>query len=67
MRKDTRHLKESVNRLTDEHLSYFLGVLEALYFAQNAKEGENNDEQKNLVGNAGIDTLPQNDKRPMRV
>jgi hypothetical protein len=36
--KDTKRLEESVDRLTDEHKSYFLGILEGLFFAQNIKE-----------------------------
>jgi hypothetical protein len=36
--KDVKRLKESVDRLNDEHKSYFLGVLEGLFFAQNVKE-----------------------------
>jgi len=35
---NARCLEESVNRLTDEQKSYFLGVLEALTFAQNIYE-----------------------------
>jgi Ni,Fe-hydrogenase III large subunit len=37
-RKDAKCLEESVDRLTDEHKAYFLGVLEALTFAQRVKE-----------------------------
>ena len=36
--KDDQRLEESVDRLTDEHKSYFLGVLEGLIFAQNVQE-----------------------------
>jgi len=36
--KDAKRLEESVDRLTDEHKSYFLGVLEGLFFAQNIQE-----------------------------
>jgi len=36
--KDAKRLEESVDRLSDEHKSYFLGVLEGLFFAQNIKE-----------------------------
>jgi hypothetical protein len=36
--KNTKHLEEIIDQLTDEYQFYFLGVLEALSFAQNAKE-----------------------------
>jgi len=38
LQKNTRCLEESVNQLTEEHKSYFLGVLETLTFAQNVYE-----------------------------
>jgi hypothetical protein len=34
----TKRLEEATDQLTEEHQSYFLGVLEALTFAQNARE-----------------------------
>ena len=37
-KKNTERLEETLDRLTDESQSYFLGVLEALNFAQNATE-----------------------------
>ena len=33
-----KQLHEAVEQLTDENQSYLLGVLEALYFAQNERE-----------------------------
>jgi hypothetical protein len=36
--KDTKILEEHINQLTDENQRYFLGVLEALNFAQNMEE-----------------------------
>jgi len=36
--KNARCLEESVNRLTEEHKSYFLGVLETLTFVQQVYE-----------------------------
>ena len=35
---NAKHLEESIDRLTDDNKSYFLGVLEGLTFAQNVKE-----------------------------
>jgi len=37
-KRNKERLEETTNQLTDEHQSYFLGVLEALNFAQNARE-----------------------------
>ena len=37
-RKDIKILEEYINQLTDENQRYFLGVLEALNFAQNMEE-----------------------------
>ena len=33
-----KRLEDNIDQLTDEYQSYFLGVLEALNFAQNAGE-----------------------------
>jgi len=33
-----KRLENAIDQLTDENRSYFLGVLEALTFAQNARE-----------------------------
>jgi len=38
IKRNTKRLEEATDQLTDEHQSYFLGVLEALNFAQNARE-----------------------------
>jgi hypothetical protein len=35
---NTKRLENAIDQLTNEHQSYFLGVLEALNFAQNARE-----------------------------
>ena len=35
---NTKRLENAIDQLTDEHQSYFLGVLEALNFAQNERE-----------------------------
>jgi len=49
---NTKRLENAIDQLTDEHQSYFLGVLEALNFAQNAREmaGE---EASQITGNGG--------------
>ena len=36
--KDTKALEEHIRQLSDENQRYLLGVLEALYFAQNNTE-----------------------------
>jgi len=36
--RNIKRLEETIDQLTDEYQFYFLGVLEALNFAQNAKE-----------------------------
>jgi hypothetical protein len=36
--KSARCLEASIDQLTDEHQLYFLGILEALTFAQNIRE-----------------------------
>jgi len=36
--KNTKYLEETIDQLTDESQFYFLGVLEALNFAQNEIE-----------------------------
>ena len=37
---NTKRLEDNIDKLTDEYRFYFLGVLEALTFAQNAREME---------------------------
>jgi len=37
-KENTERLEDNIDRLTDEYQFYFLGVLEALTFAQNAGE-----------------------------
>jgi len=34
----TKRLEKTIDQLTDEYQSFFVGVLEALNFAQNARE-----------------------------
>jgi len=48
---NTKRLEDNIDRLTDEYQFYFLGVLEALNFAQNAGEMAGEETIYQIVGN----------------
>ena len=47
---NTKLLEDNIDKLTDEYSFYFLGVLEALNFAQNAREMEGEETVNQVAG-----------------